>query len=417
MGMADSRDEINRLVLSHEEWRRRTINLIASENALSPAVHKALNSDLVQRYGDYSGRDLAARRYRGNRYIEEIEREVVRLAQETFHAKYVELRAISGHIAGAAVLMGICRPGDLVLEPGRDAGGHREGGKFAGKNPLVQLEIGYLPFDAARYTIDAATAIAVIRERRPKVVILGSSNFLFQHPVAQIADVMHKELPESVLVYDGSHVMGFLAAGRFQDPLGEGADVVFGSTHKTFPGPQGGIIFSNRDDLMERISEATYPALVTNHHLFRLPAMGLALLEMQMWGGAYAEAIVANAQALGAALEASGVPCVCVDGQYSRSHTLLACVSRIGKGAEIAVRLEDSGIITTAAHLPDTWGVEGLRLGVQEITRLGAQPGQMELVAHWIAQAARRERAVEEIASETAAFAMGLAPACFTWAE
>jgi glycine hydroxymethyltransferase len=411
--MTEERTRLAELVAAHEAWRSRTVNLIASENALSPAVRAALNSDLVQRYADYTGRNLAARRYRGNRYIEMVEREAVRIARETLRVEHVELRPISGHVAGAAVLMGLCRSGGLVLETGRDGGGHREGGKLASSS-LVPLEIQYLPFDAARYNVDVAATMRLIDEQRPRMVILGSSNFLFPHPVSAIAEAL-KRYPDTLLVYDGSHVMGFLAAGRFQDPLHEGADLVFGSTHKTLPGPQGGLIFSNRGDLMEAISQATYPALVTNHHPFRIPALALALLEMQRWGGAYADQVVANVQVLGAALEAEGVPCVCVDGRYSQSHTLLACVGRFGTGAAIAERLEGAGIITTAAHLPKYWGGEGIRIGVQEITRLGAAEKDMAPLARWVAQVVTNSRDLAAIAEETAGFAAALGPVRFTW--
>jgi glycine hydroxymethyltransferase len=414
--MDEARSHLLKLLASHETWRSQTINLIASENALSPAVRRALNSDLVQRYGDYSGRDLADRRYRGNRYIEQIEREAVRIAQETFKASYVELRPISGHVAGAAVLMGLCRTGDLVLEPGRDGGGHREGGKFA-SSAMAPLEVAYLPFDPVRYNIDLERFSDLVHKRPPRVVILGSSNFLFPHPVEQIADLLKTLSPETVLVYDGSHVMGFLAAGGFQHPLEEGAGLVFGSTHKTLPGPQGGIIFSNRDDLMEKVCQATYPALVTNHHLFRIPALALALLEMQQWGAAYTGQVIANAQALGAALEQKGVACVRLNDLYTRSHTILVCVSRFGKGAEMAARLEACGIITTAAHLPEYWGLEGLRLGSQEVTRLGAGPDHMEQIARLIEQALSASRSPEAIRADSASFAAGLGPIQYTWMD
>jgi glycine hydroxymethyltransferase len=414
--MDEVRSHLLQLLASHETWRSQTINLIASENALSPAVRGVLNSDLVQRYGDYSGRDLSARHYRGNRYIEQIEREAVRIAQETFKAKYVELRPISGHVAGAAVLMGLCRPGDLVLEPGRDGGGHREGAKFAA-SAMAPLEVNYLPIDPVRYNIDLERFAEQVQIRRPRVVILGSSNFLFPHPVEQVAGLLKTLSPETVLVYDGSHVMGFLACGGFQNPLEEGAGLVFGSTHKTLPGPQGGIIFSNRDDLMDKVCQATYPALVTNHHLFRLPALALSLLEMQQWGPAYTGQVIANAQALGAALEQKGVPCVGVDGVYTRSHTILACVSKFGKGAEMAARLEACGIITTAAHLPEYWGVEGLRLGTQEVTRRGAGSDHMQQIASLIEQALSGSRSPEVICADSAAFAAGLGPVRYTWMD
>lgn len=413
--MNNERSQIVNLLSQHEAWRRQTINMIASENVLSPAVRSVLQSDLIQRYADYSGQDLSARRYRGTRYIEALERKTMQIAQEVFRADFVELRPISGHIAGASVLMGLCRSGDLILEPGRDAGGHREGGKLAA-SPALSLKIGYLPFDPASYNIDVPATLRMIAEMRPRIVILGSSNFLFPHPVAEIAEGI-KHQKDTLLVYDASHVMGFIASGQFQDPLREGADVVFGSTHKTLPGPQGGIIFTNNRNLIDQIGAATYPALVTNHHPFRFPALALALLEMHEWGKAYMEQIVANSQALGNALAGQGISCVQWQKRFSLSHTLLMCVKPFGTGNEIAERLEKAGIIATAAHLPEGWGVEGIRLGVQEITRLGATENDMEQIAKWISQAVSGSRKPEDLAMETALFANKLGPIHFTWSH
>jgi glycine hydroxymethyltransferase len=409
----DTRAKIQELLAAHETWRGRTLNLIASENVLSPAVRAALNNDLLQRYADYSGRDLSARRYQGNRMIELIETEVAAIARRVLRAREIELRPISGHVAGAAVLLGLCRPGDTILEPGRDSGGHREGGKLV-SGTAIPLKVQYLPVDPGRYNIDVAAAVRLVAQVRPRAVILGSSNFLFPHPVAALKAAL-KDFPETVLVYDASHVMGLIASGRFQDPLVEGADIVFGSTHKTLPGPQGGIIYSNRADLMERVCAALYPALVTNHHPFRLPALGYALLELETWGGAYANQVIANAQALGSALEAQGIPCVRVDGRFSCSHTLLACVADFGKAAVVAQRLEEAGVITTAAHLPELWGVEGLRIGVQEITRRGAKEGDMQRVGRWIAQAVRAEVPAVQTSGEVAEFVTTLGPLAYTW--
>jgi glycine hydroxymethyltransferase len=396
---------IRDLVASHESWRGSTINLIASEGVISPAVRAALDSDLEGRYADYPGRDLTERRYQGNRYIVEIEEEAAALARTLFAARFVELRPLSGHLAGLAVLMGLCRPGDLVLEVGRDGGGHREAGRLVSA-PLARLDVHYLPFDADRYNVDATAAIEMIQAEKPRVVILGSSNFLFPHPIAELVDAVHAN--DGYLVYDGSHVMGFLAAHKFQDPLAEGADLVFGSTHKTFPGPQGGIIFGDREDLIERVTAALVPALVTNHHPFRIPGMVVALLEMSAFGDAYMDAIQANAVALGEALEQAGVPCVSVDGRFSESHCLLARVAAFGTGAEVALRLEAAGIITTSAHLPPALGTEGVRIGVQEMTRRGADESTMVDIARLFADAVARRRSTPEIAADAGDLALSL---------
>lgn len=402
---------MKQLVATHEHWRRHTINLIASENVISPAVRAALDSDLEGRYADYPGRDLRARRYRGNRYIVEIEEEAAALARDVFRARFVELRPLAGHLAGIAVLMGLCRPGDVVLEIGRDGGGHREAGRLV-SSPLASLEVRYLPFSGERYNVDVPATLELIEATKPRVVIVGSSNFLFPHPVRELVDAVHSN--GGYLIYDGSHVMGFLATDRFQDPLGEGADLVFGSTHKTFPGPQGGIIFSDRDDVMGLVTGALVPALVTNHHAFRMPGMAVALLEMQAFGASYMDAVRVNSQALGEALAGEGVPCVSVDGRYSESHCVLARVASFGAAEEAAVRLEESGIITTSALLPTAQGTEGIRMGVQEMTRLGADSTTMTRVAHLFADAVGSRRASEAIASDVASLMESLGPIRFS---
>jgi glycine hydroxymethyltransferase len=412
---AEAAAELSQLVTHHESWRSQCLNLIASENVLSPEVHAALDSDLVHRYADYTGRDLSARHYRGNRFIVEIEREVCGLASEVFRAEHVELRPLSGHTAGIAVLMGLCRPGDAVLEIGRDGGGHRETTKFAGSD-LVELDVHYLPIDPSRYNVDAEAARAQIEQLRPRVVILGSSNFLFPHPVGELRRAVDA-VPGTLLVYDASHVLGLIAAGRFQDPLTEGADVVFGSTHKTFFGPQGGIIYSHRSDLMDRISAALYPGLVTNHHPFRLPALGVALAEMIACGAAYADQVIANSQALGEALSSAGIPCVSADGRYSRSHTLLLRVAEYGDANTVARRLEDASIVTGEAFLPAELGSEGIRMGTQEMTRRGLTEVEIPRVAQLIADAVRAARSADAIAHEVAELVRSLGPLRFTLSD
>jgi glycine hydroxymethyltransferase len=345
----------------------------------------------------------------------EMERQVVELARQLFGARYVELRALSGHVAGAAVLMGLCRPNDMVLEVGRDGGGHRLAAKLAGA-PLAPLQVKFLPFDGYRYNIDVRGAVDLIRETAPRLVILGSSNFLFPHPVAQLAEELHRR-PDAILAYDASHVMGFLAAGRFQSPLSEGADIVFGSTHKTLPGPQGGIIFSHRADLTAPVADALFPGLVTNHHPFRLPGLGLALTEMRIWGAAYVDQIVANARALGAALEAEGVPVVASESGYTASHTLLLKVHAFGAAEAVAERLEQSNLIVTSALLPPVHGGEGIRIGTQEITRLGATSNMMPAIARLFGESLRESRPHGAIAADVSAIAASLGPARFTWPE
>jgi len=405
---------IRRSLSSHERWRKDTLNLIASENVHSPLVDSLIRSDLMGRYASYTDRDLQYRKYCGGRYIVEIEVQVNELARQVFNARYVELRAISGHMAGMAVLLGLCKPGDVVLELDRSGGGHRLAERIS-LAELLNIEVHFIPFDGSIYNVDIPATCELIRKCKPRVVILGSSSFLFPHPVAKIKQVMLETTEQSILVYDASHVMGFLASGKFQDPLQEGADVVFGSTHKTLPGPQGGIIFSNNEELIKSISEAVYPVLVTNHHVFRMPALGAALAEMEYFGEAYTDQIVNNSQALGQALEQRGIPCIKVKGKYSLSHTVLAGVAEFGRGVEIAHKLEDANIITGRTTLPEIYGSEGIRLGVQEITHLGAGEKDMDRVAGFIAAVLKSEKQTQEIRAEVIEFTDSLGPVRYTW--
>jgi glycine hydroxymethyltransferase len=395
--------EAVRLRDAHAAYRTNCLNLIASENVVSPAVAGALTGDLEGRYADFSGIDPQARKYRGGRYVVEAEALCAELVLQTFHCDACELRAVSGHVAGNAVLMGVCRHGDLVLEVGQEGGGHRLAAKLA-EAPLVDLDVEFLPFDPVAFNVDAEAAVAFIQERRPRMVILGSSTFLHPHPVADLAPVCREV--GAVLAYDASHVMGLLAAGRFQDPLREGADVVFGSTHKTLLGPQGGLIFG-REEIVAAASAALYPPLVTNHHPFRIPALCVALAEHIAFGEAYAEAVVTNARAFAAALERAGLP---VAGGGTDSHAVL--LPTPGRsGSEAADALEDQAIIVNPSRLPSELGGEGVRFGLQELTRRGGRVAEAveaaSLVAHALAH--------EDVRAATSRLAGRLDTVDFTW--
>jgi glycine hydroxymethyltransferase len=351
------------------------------------------------------------------------------LAADLYGAEYAELRAISGHLAGSAVIMGLTQPGDTILEISREIGSHRMAYKL-GQTPAMPLDVRFLPFDPWSYNVDLEASIEMMHRLKPKMVILGSSNFLFPHPVRELAQAL-EELPDTILVYDASHVFGLIAGGRFQDPLREGAQIVYGSSHKTLPGPQGGLILSNNLEFMDRIAKALYPALVTNHHLFRLPALGMALLELKQFGAAYADQIVANAQQLAAGIQSHGVQVVSKsetgaatptepgeeNGHFTESHTLLLQVAPFGTAEEVADRLEQANIIVTAAHLPEVLGRHGVRIGVQEITRLGAREQDMEPLAALIVGVLARQRSAQDTIPLVRDYARQFQTVHFTWEQ
>ena len=257
------------------------------------------------------------------------------------------------------------------------------------------------PTLADGFTIDVPAARDLIALERPAVVVLGRSLILFPEPVAEL-----REAATSVgarLVYDGAHVLGLVAAGRFQDPLGEGADVLTGSTHKTFFGPQRGLVLSRSADeaLWKTLDRGVFPGATSNHHLFTLPALLVATLEMEAFGPAYAAAVIANAQALAVALARRGLTPACPERGYTQSHQVALDVSAWGGGRDVAAWLSRQDVICNMNLLPGESGKnamnpKGLRLGVQELTRFGMGASEMEEVARLLDEAIVAKRPVAE---------------------
>jgi glycine hydroxymethyltransferase len=185
-----------------------------------------------------------------------------------------------------------------------------------------------------------------------------------------------KELTEAVdeigahVGYDGSHVLGLIAGGKFQDPLREGAHALYGSTHKTFFGPQGGIILADREH-GETIQKRIHPEFVDNAHWNRIAALTLALAEMKTYGKQYAGQVVQNAQTLAKALAEKGFPVACPQLGYTRSHQLLLDYGGFETGGAVARKLEKANIIVD----------RGVRLGVCEATRKGMKEYEMGRIA------------------------------------
>ena len=380
--------EIDGLLEKHHTFREDCLNLIASENLPSPLVDRLLSLDLNHRYGNYAGLDLRQRSYQGNRFIVEIEEFAQDLARQLFGAAYADLRPLSGNIAGIATTFALGSPGDTALEVHN---GHRYAQKLASSPLRVDLKSVAIPWDGPKSNIDLERTRELIREHLPKLVFVGSGVFLFPQPVRELKEEMQRVRPDSLLIYDGAHVMGLIAGKHFQSPLEEGADVLISSTHKTLAGPQGGIVLTNRADLAERIAPAIAPLLESNHHLGRLPSLAATFLEWLACGEAHAEAIVRNAKALGQALKDRGLPLVGEDLGFTESHTLQTVVDAYGESEAMADQLEACRIVAGRSDPPPELGEHGLRIGVQEVTRRGMVEADAGEVADCIVDALKGE--------------------------
>jgi glycine hydroxymethyltransferase len=358
-------DELLSLIERHERWRgRECVNLIPSENVMSPAVRSLLSSDLGHRY---TSREKF---YMGTRFIDETERYGEELAKNLFGSETADLRPLSGHIADLTFLACFTKPEDTVVCVSPDDGGY-PGFWEQGLSRLLNLRMIRFPFSKENRNIKVEEATDLILREKTKVVIFGASIILFPHPLRMLAKAAHDA--SAHVAYDGSHVMGLIAGGEFQDPLREGSQALFGSTHKTFFGPQGGIILADKEH-GEIVKKRIHPEFVDNAHWNRIAALTLALAEIKIYGKEYAGQVVRNAQTLAKALAEDDFPVACPQLGYTRSHQVLLNYGGYKEGGVIARKLERANIIVDS----------GVRLGVCEATRRGMKENEMQRIALFI---------------------------------
>ncbi|MEM4681519.1 MAG: serine hydroxymethyltransferase, partial [Acidilobaceae archaeon] len=357
--------------------------LIASENIMSPIALKAYMSDFMHRYAE--GRPFK-RYYQGTLYIDKLESLAENVMGELLGVSMVDLRPVSGTIANAAVFRALTEPGDKAAIAPVQAGAHVSHTKFGtlGALGIKQIE---LPYDEERMNIDVDKAVKVIEKEKPKFVVLGGSVYLFPHPVEELSQAVRSV--NGKLVYDAAHVLGLIVGGVWRNALKVGADVLTASTHKTFPGPQGGVIAFTDEELYRVVSKTVFPWFVSNHHLHRIPATLVTALEMKVYGAEYSRAIVENSKTLAQELASLGFKVVGEHLGFTESHQVLVDVRNVGGGDYVAKRLEEAGIIVNKNLLP--WdppeavkNPSGIRLGTQEVTRLGMGKSEMKYLAELI---------------------------------
>jgi len=373
--MFKSTKDIDNLLNKHLVYRQGCLNLIASENYSSEKVRNYLSCDFGNRYGCYSTLDPSDREYTGNKYIHEFEMETQNLVKEVFKAKYADLRPIGGHMAGMSVVLAILEPGDLVIEVNLKDWGHGLVGPMCQVKQFDEtINVEYMKFTEDR-EVDAEALKAQVRKLRPKLVIFGGSGTLFQEPVREL-----RPLADELgfyIAYDAAHVTGLIASGVFKNPLEEGADIMFGSTHKSFPGPQGGFVVSNNKELIIKVGNTLSPSLVTSHHLNRLPALAASVLEMKEFGEEYGHQIVKNSKALASALDKYGFNVLGKHKGFTESHLMLVNLGDIIDHAP-AKYLEKAGILVSDDF---SGGSPEIRIGTPEITRKGFKEKDMEQIA------------------------------------
>ena len=395
-------EKILSLVEQHNQWRNNCINLIASENVMSPACEKLYISDLMHRYAEGTA---FKRFYRGLKYVDQIESLAEEEFKKHFGANFADVRPISGTIANYAAFSAISERGDKILSLGIENGSHVSHEK-AGAAGFLGLEIENLEYNED-CTMNLEKSAAKILETKPRFIVIGGSVILFPQPIKELRQVCDKV--GAKIIYDAAHVLGLIAAGVFQDPLKEGADIITTSTHKTFPGPQGGMILGNVDEKTAKtIQLRVFPGFSSNHHLHRIPALYGALREMQECGKDYAGQIVKNAQALAKELAEYGFDILGRNKGFTQSHQIVMNCGEPGSGHIAAEKLERANIILNKNIIPGDGqspkNPRGIRIGVQEMTRFGMKEEEMEKIGEFIKKVILDNKDPEEIGKEVADF-------------
>jgi len=379
-------DRVEETVAKQNKWRSQTVNLIASENVMSQRVRGVLGSDFAHRYAEGHPGE---RYYQGTDMIDEIEARVKQHIKSLFRCKHAEVRPISGTVANDGVFSRYIGMGDIVIVNSTPGGGHISHHRAGSVGKYTHNIIDF-PLSKDGYRIDVDHARYLIETLRPKVVIFGKSLFLFPDPVADLASVCKK--CGTTMIYDAAHVLGLIAGGQFQDPLREGAAVMTGSTHKTFPGSQRGIVLSNMGQSdWRKIDKGAFPGSSSNHHLDTLVALAITTYEMLEFGKDYAAQIVANAKALAEAMCTRGFDVQAKDLGFTESHQIAVDMSAFGGGDETARVLRDNDIILNMNLLPfepldRVNNPAGVRIGVQEMTRMGMKEEEMKRISELIAE-------------------------------
>ncbi|GLZ04442.1 serine hydroxymethyltransferase [Actinomadura sp. NBRC 104412] len=358
------------------------IVLYAGTNVMSPAA-RSVSEPLV------SSRPSMG--WPGEKYqsgldaLDTLEVLTPRLIAGLVGARFAEVRSHSATMANLAVYTALTAPGDTIAVLPERAGGHTSH-HAVGAPGVRGLRVVDLPYDVDAYDVDLDALPGFLAAERPRLVVIGASLLLFPHRVAEIAGAVADA--GAVLLYDASHMAGLVAAGRFQRPLAEGAQVLTFSTYKSFGGPPGGVIATDDPALAERLSAAVFPGLTANYDAGRLAPLAVTAAEIMADGGAYADACVAAARTLAAALQDEGFTVAGADRGFTDSHHVAVDAAALGGGHAAMGRLAEAGVYLSAIGLP--WQApgepdRGLRIGTQEIVRRGFTPDDLTVTARLMA--------------------------------
>lgn len=360
--------------------QRRNIELIASENLVSPAVMAAMGSALTNKYAE----GTPGRRYYGGcAYVDEVEKLAISRACRLFGAGFANVQPHSGAQANLAVYFALLEPGDTVMGMDLSQGGHlthgspvNMSGKYYHFVPYGVNENGVIDYDAL---------LLQAKQVRPKMIVAGASAYCRALEFDRFAAIAHEV--GAYLMVDMAHIAGLVAGGAHQNPVPY-ADVVTSTTHKTLRGPRGGLILTNGEELAKKIDKAIFPGTQGGPLEHVIAAKAVCFGEaLKPEFAQYARNIVSNAKALAEGLKSRGVSIV--SGTTDNHLMLIDLSNEQVTGKELEHKLDEVQITANKNTVPgekrSPFVTSGLRAGTPAVTTRGFGPAEMDEVAACIA--------------------------------
>jgi glycine hydroxymethyltransferase len=376
--------EVGNAIRTEYDRQRRNIELIASENFVSPAVMSAAGSVLTNKYAEgYPGK----RYYGGCECVDVVETIAIERAKKLFGASFANVQPHSGAQANTAVYVALLQPGDKVLGMSLAHGGHLTHGSPVNLSGLYYNFISY-GVDEVTHRIDYDKLEAQAMAERPKLIVAGASAYPRIIDFERIADIAHK--CGAYLMVDMAHIAGLVAAGLHPSPLPY-ADVVTTTTHKTLRGPRGGMILSNNEELAPKFNKAVFPGTQGGPLMHIIAAKAVCFGEaLKPEFKAYQQQIVKNAAALANALKNEGFDLV---SGGTDNHLMLVDLRKDGiTGKELEHRLDEVYITVNKNTVPgdpqSPFVTSGIRVGTPAVTSRGLVEDDMKTIAHLIRLAA-----------------------------
>lgn len=382
--------------LNKDIHEQQCFNLNPASNLMNPRAEAMLSAGMGSR---------ASLGYPGDKYetgleaLEEIEVIAASLCAEIFEADYAELRVPSGAIANLYGFMAICQPGDTIIVPPATVGGHVTH-HTDGCAGLYGMNIIEAPVNADGYTVDTDALEKLALKVRPRLITIGGSLNLFEHPVADIRNIADRV--DARVLFDAAHQCGIIAGKAWQNPLHQGAHLMTMSTYKSLAGPPGGLIVTNDADIAERLDSIAYPGMTANFDVSRCAAMAITMLDWREHGQAYAQTMIELARALAESLQQNDVEVFAHEQGHTRSHQFAVKAARFNGGQKAASILRQSGFLACGIGLPIEpveGDLNGLRIGTPELARCGVRtkhaPRMAELIASSLKQAQPEQLAAE----------------------